>query len=91
MKKRERQLRTYRRPDNMSAMINPVEFAMSEPTRPQNSPYSVEVQAGKTYFWCARDQSKRQPSCYGSHRDTDFSPVAYKAPADRKVFFAVAG
>ena len=87
MKKRERQLRTYRRRDNLPAIIVTVEFAMSEPMRPQNSPYPVEVEAGKTYFWCACGRSKRQPFCDGSHQGTDFSPVAYKAPAGRKVFF----
>ena len=68
-------------------MIVTVEFAMPEPMRPQNSPYPVEVEAGKTYFWCACGQSKRQPFCDSSHQGTDFSPVAYKAPAGRKVFF----
>ncbi|WP_256476026.1 hypothetical protein [Simiduia sp. 21SJ11W-1] len=26
---------------------------MSQPTRAANQPYVVDVEAGKTYFWCA--------------------------------------
>ena len=60
---------------------------MSELMRPQNSPYPVEVKAGKAYFWCACGQSKHQPFCDGSHQGTDFIPAAYKAPDGPKVFF----
>ena len=60
---------------------------MSEPTSPQMSPYAVEVEEGKKYFWCACGLSKNQPFCDGSHQGSDFTPVAYKAEASKKVFF----
>ncbi len=53
----------------------------------QTAPYPVEVEAGKTYFWCACGQSSRQPFCDGSHKDTGFSPVKFTAEEARKVFF----
>ena len=34
----------------------------------QTAPYKVELEAGKTYFWCACGQSKSQPFCDGSHK-----------------------
>lgn len=41
----------------------------------QKAPYSVDVEAGKTYYWCACGQSKKQPFCDGSHKETGI-PVA---------------
>ncbi len=32
----------------------------------QKAPYPVEVEAGKTYFWCACGKSAKQPFCDGS-------------------------
>jgi CDGSH-type Zn-finger protein len=52
---------------------------MSEPVVAQKSPFAVDLEAGKTYFWCACGRSSRQPFCDGSHKDTGFTPVAYKA------------
>ena len=60
---------------------------MSNPEIPQKSPYAVEVEAGKTYYWCACGRSKTQPFCDGSHKDTEFSPLAYTAEKSAKVFF----
>ena len=53
----------------------------------QKKPYPVDVEAGKTYFWCACGLSKKQPLCDGSHKTTDFTPVAWKAEEDGKAFF----
>ncbi|WP_171239623.1 CDGSH iron-sulfur domain-containing protein [Ruegeria sp. HKCCA5491] len=61
---------------------------MSEaPIIAQKAPYPVEVTEGKTYFWCACGQSKRQPFCDGSHKDTGVEPVKFNADASKKVFF----
>ena len=45
----------------------------------QKAPYYVDVEAGKTYYWCACGQSKKQPFCDGSHKETGITPVAWKA------------
>ncbi len=45
----------------------------------QKSPYLVEVEAGKTYYWCACGRSNNQPFCDGSHKGTQFTPLPYTA------------
>ena len=50
-----------------------------EPRVPQKSPYAVEVEAGKSYFWCACGQSSKQPFCDGSHKGSDFVPKKFTA------------
>ncbi|MBF0327455.1 MAG: CDGSH iron-sulfur domain-containing protein [Alphaproteobacteria bacterium] len=44
-------------------------------------PIEVEVQEGKTYYWCACGRSKRQPFCDGAHKGTGISPSAFTAGA----------
>ena len=53
----------------------------------QKSPYPVEVEAGKNYFWCSCGQSSNQPFCDGSHKGSDFAPVKHTAEKDGKAFF----
>ena len=60
---------------------------MSEPIIVQKAPMPVNVEAGKTYYWCSCGQSKNQPFCDGSHKGSDFAPVAYKAEKDGAVYF----
>ena len=58
-----------------------------EPRVPQKSPYAVEVEAGKSYSWCACSQSSKQPFCDGSHKGSGFSPVKWEASESRTVYF----
>ena len=60
---------------------------MADPVVAQKSPYAAEVEAGKSYWWCACGLSKRQPFCDGSHKVTSFTPVEYKADATKTVWF----
>lgn len=60
---------------------------MTAPVVAQKSPYSAEVEAGKSYWWCACGQSRRQPFCDGSHKGSEFTPVEYKADATKTVWF----
>ncbi|WP_455220560.1 CDGSH iron-sulfur domain-containing protein [Kaarinaea lacus] len=60
---------------------------MSEPESPQKAPYPVDVEQGKTYYWCACGRSKNQPFCDGSHKVTDFTPIAYQADKSGKLYF----
>lgn len=53
----------------------------------QKSPFAVDVEEGKTYFWCSCGKSSKQPFCDGSHKGSSFSPVKFTAPASKKVFF----
>ena len=60
---------------------------MADPQIPQKSPYGVDVEAGKSYFWCSCGKSAKQPFCDGSHADTGFTPVKYEAQESKKLFF----
>lgn len=60
---------------------------MDQPVRASDTPFAVEVEAGKTYWWCACGRSANQPFCDGSHKTTSFKPVKYEAKASEKVWF----
>lgn len=60
---------------------------MTDPVVVSKTPYSTEVEAGKSYFWCACGRSKNQPFCDGSHKGTGLAPVKYTAEKSRTVFF----
>lgn len=50
-----------------------------EPTIAQKGPYAVELEAGKSYYWCRCGNSKNQPFCDGSHKGGPFLPVNFTA------------
>ena len=60
---------------------------MTTPVRSSDTPFAVDVEQGKTYYWCACGRSKSQPFCDGSHKDTEFSPVKYVADESKTVYF----
>jgi CDGSH-type Zn-finger protein len=60
---------------------------MSSPEIAAKSPFAVEVEAGKDYWWCACGKSKSQPFCDGSHKGGEFSPVKYEASESKTVWF----
>jgi hypothetical protein len=43
----------------------------------KKGPVPVEVEAGKTIYWCACGQSAKQPYCDGSHAGSEFGPLPY--------------
>lgn len=53
----------------------------------QASPYPVEVEAGKTYWWCACGRSASQPFCDGSHKSTALTPVKFVAERSERLWF----
>ncbi len=61
---------------------------MSDPT-PQiasKTPFAIELEAGKTYWWCACGMSKNQPFCDGSHKGSTFEPVKFTADTAGKAW-----
>ena len=60
---------------------------MTKGQRAGNSAIAVEVEKGKSYYWCACGKSKNQPFCDGSHKGTEFNSVVYKAEETKKKFF----
>jgi len=45
----------------------------------QKSPIAVELEAGKTYYWCTCGKSDSQPFCNGAHKGSEFAPKAFTA------------
>ena len=60
---------------------------MTEAIVAQNAPYPVEVEAGKSYFWCACGKSASQPFCDGSHQGTSILPQKFTADEAKKIYF----
>lgn len=52
----------------------------------QKGPFKVELEAGKTYFWCACGESKTQPFCDSSHKGSAFKPVKFSVAEARTVW-----
>ena len=59
---------------------------MSEPNIAQKGPYPVQVEAGKSYYWCSCGLSANQPFCDGSHKTTDHTPVKLEATETKTVY-----
>ena len=59
---------------------------MTDPVRASNTPYAVDVEAGKSYYWCACGRSAKQPFCDGAHKDTGMTPLKFDATESKKVF-----
>ena len=57
------------------------------PTIAQKSPYAAEVEAGKSYWWCACGKSAGQPFCDGSHKGGAFTPLEYTAEVSGTAYF----
>ena len=60
---------------------------MNRGTKVGNSAIAVEVEKGKSYFWCSCGKSSKQPFCDGSHKGSEFRPVLFKADETKKMFF----
>jgi len=60
---------------------------MPEAKIAQKSPYAVEVETGKSYYWCSCGQSANQPFCDGSHKGSGFTPVKFEAAESKTVYF----
>lgn len=54
---------------------------MTEAVIVQKTPFEVEVEEGKSYWWCSCGLSDNQPFCNGAHKEAGvFSPVEWVAP-----------
>jgi len=50
-----------------------------EPVAAGKAPIAVEVEAGKTYWWCSCGKSAKQPFCDGTHKGSGLAPVSWTA------------
>ncbi len=55
---------------------------MSKPIVAANSPKPVELESGKTYYFCTCGKSSNQPFCDGSHKGGGMAPQAFTAEKD---------
>ena len=62
-------------------------MSITEPEIGGRAPIAIEVEAGKSYWWCACGRSKKQPFCDGSHKPTSLTPIEFKVEKNEKVFF----
>lgn len=53
-----------------------------DPIVAQTGPYQVELEDGKTYFYCRCGRSAKQPFCDGAHKDTGIEPLRFVAPSN---------
>jgi len=60
---------------------------MSEPEIGGRAPIRLDVEAGKSYWWCACGLSKTQPFCDGSHKVTSFTPIEFKPEVSGNLAF----
>ncbi|MGH7738772.1 MAG: CDGSH iron-sulfur domain-containing protein [bacterium] len=58
---------------------------MSEAHIAAKQPAAVNLEAGKTYAWCACGHSQKQPFCDGSHAAHGFKPLVFKAEETKTV------
>ena len=63
------------------------EPAPTEAVVAQKSPYAVDVEDGKKYWWCTCGRSAKQPFCDGSHKGTQFAPLEYAADKAGTLYF----
>ena len=60
---------------------------MTAPVIASKTPLPVDVEAGKTYWWCTCGKSAKQPFCDCSHKGSEFVPMKYDADKTGKVWF----
>lgn len=57
---------------------------MNQPVIADKKPVLLELEAG-TYYWCSCGKSNNQPFCNGSHKGTEFTPLAFEVTEKSKV------
>ncbi|MEM1395523.1 MAG: CDGSH iron-sulfur domain-containing protein [Cyanobacteria bacterium P01_D01_bin.116] len=57
---------------------------MNQPAIADKKPVIMELEAG-TYYWCSCGKSKNQSFCDGSHKGSEFTPVAFEVTEKKKV------
>jgi len=53
----------------------------------KRGPIPVDVEEGKSYYYCTCGRSKNQPFCDGSHQGTTFTPKGWTATATETKYF----
>ena len=48
---------------------------MADAVIADKKPAVIQLEPGKSYWWCACGKSKDQPWCDGSHKGSEFAPL----------------
>jgi CDGSH iron-sulfur domain-containing protein 3 len=59
---------------------------MDLPKCPQASPYIIEAEEGKSYYWCTCGLSAKQPFCDGSHKGTGMKSHCFTATKTGRLY-----
>ena len=57
---------------------------MNKPVIADKKPAVMELESG-TYYWCSCGKSKNQSFCDGSHKGSEFTPVAFEVTEKKSV------
>ena len=60
---------------------------MADPVRAGSAPIGVDVEAGKSYWWCSCGKSAKQPFCDGSHKGSGMAPMRWTAAENGTAWF----
>ena len=61
---------------------------MNKGQRVRESSIAIDVEQGKSYYWCSFGKSSKQPFYDRSHKDTEFNPFVFKAELTKIFFYA---
>ena len=50
------------------------------------APVGIELEGGKSYYWCACGLSSKQPWCDGSHKGSDLGPKVISVPETKTAY-----
>ena len=50
---------------------------MTKGQRAGESAIVIDVEQGKSYYWCSCGKSSKQPFCDGSHKKSEFSMLLF--------------
>ena len=59
---------------------------MSEPTIADNKPVKLGPGKDKKYYFCMCGLSSNQPFCDGSHKGSDFTPMAFQCDESKDYY-----
>jgi len=59
---------------------------MPNPIIATNSPVKVALEQGKKYYFCMCGRSSNQPFCDGSHKGSEFSPMAFECDSSKDYY-----